>query len=138
MTRYQEIPVLDKNFKHTIAFAIDRLILNKENDDRLFNSLRTALDFANGYVTIDINGKETLYSEHQSCPICGFTIPPLEPRLFSFNNPLGCCPDCHGLGVRIEADPALMIPDPSLSIKDGAIACLPKNQETIEWNVSMQ
>ena len=134
LTRYQEIPVLDKNFKHTIAFAIDRLILNKENDDRLFNSLRTALDFANGYVTIDINGKETLYSEHQSCPICGFTIPPLEPRLFSFNNPLGCCPDCHGLGIRIEADPALMIPDPSLSIKDGAIACLPKNQETIEWN----
>jgi excinuclease ABC subunit A len=135
LTRYEDLPVLDKNLKHTISFAIDRLILNKDNDARLFDTLRTALDFANGYVTIDIDGKETLYSEHQSCPICGFSVPPLEPRLFSFNNPLGCCPDCNGLGVKIEADPGLMITDPTLSIDEGAIACLPKhNHETIEWN----
>lgn len=135
LTRYDDVPVLDKNFKHTIAFAIDRLILCDENKDRLFESLRTALDFARGYVTIEVNGKETLYSEHQSCPICGFSIPPLEPRLFSFNNPLGCCPECNGLGVKIEADPNLMIADPNLSIDDGAIACLPKkNHETREWN----
>lgn len=134
LMRYETVPILDKNLKHTISFAIDRLILNKENDDRLFNSLRTALDFANGYVTIDVNGKETLYSEHQSCPICGFTVPPLEPRLFSFNNPLGCCESCHGLGVKVEADPTLMVKDPSLSIEEGAITSLPKNHETIEWN----
>ena len=135
LKRYDHVPTLDKNLKHTISFAIDRLILNDENKDRLFDSLRTALDYANGYVTIDVNGKETLYSEHQSCPECGFSVPPLEPRLFSFNNPLGCCPDCHGLGVSIEADPDLMVPDPTKSIEEGALTCLPKNNhDTIEWN----
>ncbi len=134
LKRYEEPPMLDKNQKHTISFAIDRLLLAKGKEDRLFNSLRTALDFAKGYVIVDINGKEKLYSEHQSCPICGFTIPPLEPRLFSFNNPLGCCPDCNGLGVKIEADPSLIITDPTLSIDEGAIGCLPKNNhDTIEW-----
>lgn len=135
LTRYEDIPLLDKNNKHTISFAIDRLLLREDQDERLYNSLRTALDFANGYVVVDIDGKEKLYSEHQSCPICGFAIPPLEPRLFSFNNPIGCCPSCNGLGVKIEADPSLIIPDRSLSIDEGAIACLPKNnRDTIEWN----
>lgn len=135
LQRYEEIPELDKNLKHTISFAIDRLLLNSDNDDRLFNSLRTALDFANGYVSVDISGNEKLYSEHHSCPICGFTVPELEPRLFSFNNPLGCCDECHGLGVKIEADPELMIADPLKSIEEGAIGCLPKNNhDTIEWN----
>ena len=135
LKRYEELPALDKNLKHTISFAIDRLLLNAENKDRLFDSLRTALDYAGGYVSIDVDGKETLYSEHQSCPICGFSVPPLEPRLFSFNNPLGCCPDCHGLGVTIEADPELLVADPEKSIDDGALACLPKhNHDTIEWN----
>ena len=135
LQRYEDLPVLEKNNKHTISFAIDRMILSKENESRLFDSLRTALDFANGFVLVDIDGKEQLFSEHQSCPICGFSIPPLEPRLFSFNNPMGCCPDCHGLGVRIEADPNLLITDPTLSIDEGAIGCLPKkNHETIEWN----
>ena len=135
LAKYDELPILDKNLKHTISFAIDRLLLKEENNDRLFNSLRTALDFANGYVSVDINGVEKLYSEHQSCPFCGFTVPKLEPRLFSFNNPLGCCPTCNGLGVKIEADPNLIITDPELSIDDGAIGCLPKhNHDTIEWN----
>ncbi len=135
LKRYDSVPTLDKNLKHTISFAIDRIVLSEENKSRLFDSLRTALDFAKGYVLIDVDGKETLYSEHQSCPICGFSVPPLEPRLFSFNNPLGCCPDCHGLGVNIEADPNLMIADPFKSIDDGALACLPKNNhDTIEWN----
>ncbi|MFA6874235.1 MAG: excinuclease ABC subunit UvrA [Bacilli bacterium] len=135
LTRYESLPVLDKKLKHTISFAIDRLVLKPENKDRLFDSLRTALDFAKGYVVLDIDGKEKLYSEHQSCPECGFSVPPLEPRLFSFNNPLGCCPDCNGLGVKIEADPSKMITDPTKSIDEGAIGCLPKhNHETIEWN----
>lgn len=135
LVRYDEVPLLDKNNKHTISFAIDRLLLKEENKTRLFNSLRVALDYANGYVSVDVDGKETLYSEHLSCPECGFSVPPLEPRLFSFNNPLGCCDNCHGLGVTIEADPILMIADPSKSIDDGAIACLPKhNHDTIEWN----
>lgn len=133
MKRYDTPPVLDKNLKHTISFAIDRLILNQDNKDRLFDSLRTALDYSKGFVSIDIDGKETLYSEHQSCPICGFSVPPLEPRLFSFNNPLGCCKDCHGLGVVIEANLSLMIADPNKSIDDGALACLPSNRETVEW-----
>lgn len=135
LKRYDTVPTLDKNLKHTISFAIDRLVLSEENNSRFFDSLRTALDYANGYVSVDVDGKETLFSEHQSCPECGFSVPPLEPRLFSFNNPLGCCEDCHGLGVTIEADPDLMIADPSKSIDDGALACLPKhNHDTIEWN----
>lgn len=135
LKRYDTAPVLDKNLKHTISFAIDRMILNEENKDRLYDSLRTALDYANGYVSIDINGVETLYSEHQSCPECGFSVPPLEPRLFSFNNPLGSCEDCKGLGVTIEANPELLIADSEKSIDDGALACLPKhNHDTIQWN----
>ena len=134
LQRYDAIPVLDKKLKHTISFAIDRMILSSDCKDRLFESLRTALDFANGYVSIDVDGKETLYSQHHSCPECGFSVPELEPRLFSFNNPLGCCENCNGLGVIIEADPALMIKDPSLTIEQGALACLPKSGvETIEW-----
>ncbi len=135
LTRYDEVPQLEKNNKHTIYFAIDRLILNEKNDKRLYDSLRTALDYAKGYVVVDIDGEEKLFSEHYSCPECGFTIPELEPRLFSFNNPLGCCSECNGLGVQIEANPYLMIANPELSIEDGAIACLPKkNHDTIEWN----
>lgn len=135
LTRYDEIPVLEKNLKHTISFAIDRLILNEKNDKRLYDSLRTALDYAHGYTLVDVDGNSKLYSEHHSCPICGFTIPELEPRLFSFNNPLGCCPNCHGLGVIIEADVSKMVRDENLSIAQDALACLPSsNHDTIEWN----
>lgn len=135
LIRYQEPPMLEKNNKHTILIAIDRLILNDNNDKRLFDSLRTALDYARGHVIIDIDGEEKFFSEHHSCPVCGFSVPELEPRLFSFNNPLGCCPDCKGLGVKIEADIELMIKDKKLSIAQGALLPLPKNNtETIEWN----
>ena len=133
--RYESIPILEKNNKHTISFCIDKFKISEDNNDRLFEALRSALDFASGYVSVVVNGKETLFSEHMSCPECGYSIPKLEPRLFSFNNPLGCCPECKGLGVKIEADPNLMITDEELSIDEGAIGCLPKhNHETIEWN----
>lgn len=135
ITKLETLPSLEKDKKHTISFVIDRLLLQSDYEERLFNSLRIALDQTNGYVLVDINGKEKLYSEHLSCPICGFSVPPLEPRLFSFNNPLGCCKDCSGLGVKIEADPNLIIKDMSLSVDDGAIACLSKNTtETSDWN----
>ena len=133
--RYETIPILEKNNKHTISFCIDKFRLNEDNNERLFEALRSALDFASGYVSVIVKGEEMLFSEHMSCPECGFSIPELEPRLFSFNNPLGCCPECKGLGVKIEADPELMIVDEEKSIDEGAIGCLPKkNHNTIEWN----
>lgn len=133
--KYTVPPLLEKNQKHTISIAIDHIILGddeeKEELSRINDSLRVALNNANGYVEIvPENEKGILLSEHQSCPECGFTTPTLEPRLFSFNNPLGCCSECNGLGVKIEADPDLIIPDPSLSINDGAIPFIYKKNDS--------
>ena len=127
-------PVLDKNTKHSIDFQIDRLTISEKERERVYDSLRTALDLGRGYVSIAFNGQdEVLYSTHQSCPICGFTVPPLEATIFSFNNPLGACPDCKGLGVKISADPDLLVPDPSLSINDGALKPYGKNRSSQDW-----
>ncbi len=134
MQRYMFAPVLDKNTKHTIDFQIDKFTLTDKSKDRVFDSLRVALDYGRGYVIIALDdGPETLYSEHQSCPICGYTVPPLEPRLFSFNNPLGACPDCKGVGIKISADPDLLIPDTSLTIRNGAIKPMGKQKPNQEW-----
>lgn len=120
--RYTYVPTLDKSNKHTIDFQIDKISINENNKSRIFDSLRVALDYAKGYVELQFDDKPlSLYSTHSSCPICGFSVPPLEPRLFSFNNPLGACQDCHGLGIKISSDPYLLIPDDSLSINKGAI-----------------
>lgn len=126
INKYSIAPLLEKNQKHTISIVIDHLVLGEDSESdetaRITDSVRVALNAANGYIEVSANEKETiLLSEHQSCPICGFSIPPLEPRLFSFNNPIGCCSDCKGLGVKIEADPDLIIPDPTLSIRKKAI-----------------
>lgn len=113
---------LEKNKKHDIDVVIDRLVIKDGIRSRLVDSLETALELAEGYATIDIiDGEEIVFSEHHACPVCGFTIPALEPRLFSFNAPFGACGECDGLGTKLIVDIDLVIPDDSLSLEDGVI-----------------
>ncbi|MDW0111035.1 excinuclease ABC subunit UvrA [Sporosarcina aquimarina] len=113
---------LNKNKKHNIEVVVDRVVIKEGIAGRLSDSLEAALRLAEGTALVDvIDGEELLFSEHHACPICGFSIGELEPRMFSFNSPFGACPDCDGLGVKLEVDPDLVIPDPSLSLKDDAI-----------------
>ena len=133
ITRYPTIPLLDKNKKHNIDVVVDRLILKENDNERVLEALKAALNIASGYVDVEINGKIRLFSEHHSCPICGFSVPPIEPRIFSFNNPLGCCEDCNGLGVKVEASPDLLVPNQNLTLNEGAIKYYAqKGEETIE------
>ncbi|MFS0688717.1 excinuclease ABC subunit UvrA [Sporosarcina sp. 179-K 8C2 HS] len=114
---------LNKNKKHTIEVVIDRIVVKEGIEARLSDSLESALRLAEGNVLVDvIDVEELLFSEHHACPICGFSIGELEPRMFSFNSPFGACPDCDGLGTKLEVDPDLVIPDKSLSLNDDAIA----------------
>ncbi len=114
---------LEKNKKHRIELVVDRLILRGDITRRLTDSVETALNHADGLVIIHqpTTDEETLYSRNYACDHCGISIPELSPRLFSFNNPMGACPECSGLGFRLRVDPALVVPDPDLSIYDGAI-----------------
>ena len=108
---------------HNIEIVVDRLINKDGIRSRLFDSVEAALRFADGYVIIDtMDGNELLFSEHYSCPVCGFTVPELEPRLFSFNAPFGSCPTCDGLGSKLEVDLDLVIPDRSKTLREGALA----------------
>lgn len=120
----QDVPALSKNKKHDIAVVIDRLVIKDGIRSRLFDAIETALNLANGYVLIDFVGKKEplLFSEHYACPVCGFTIGELEPRLFSFNSPFGACPDCDGLGRKLEVDPDLVVPDDTKTLEEGALA----------------
>jgi len=113
---------LDKNKKHSIEVVIDRLTVNEENKSRISQSVELALKVSEGLIIItdEKNSKELIFSEKLACPNCGFSIPKLEPRLFSFNNPFGACPSCMGLGTKVEVDPNLVINE-NLSINDGAI-----------------
>ncbi|MFC7366018.1 MULTISPECIES: excinuclease ABC subunit UvrA [Bhargavaea] len=114
---------LNKNKKHDIEVVIDRIVVKDDVEGRLSDSLETAASLAGGRAIIDIiGGEELIYNEHHACPICGFSIGELEPRLFSFNSPFGACPECDGLGSKLEVDPDLVIPDKSLSLAEGAIA----------------
>lgn len=114
---------LDKNKKHTIEVVIDRIVVKEGIETRLADSLETALQLADGRVVVDIIGKEELlFSQHHACPQCGFSIPELEPRMFSFNSPFGACPTCDGLGVKLEVDLELVIPDRSRTLSENAIA----------------
>ena len=116
---------LDKNIKHNIDIVVDRLVIKNGITTRLADSIETALKLAEGLVKIDIIGGETLnFSDSFSCADCGVSIDEIEPRSFSFNNPFGACPCCTGLGFRNEFDPDLMIPDPSLSLNEGAISVI--------------
>ena len=114
---------LEKNKKHHIELVVDRLILRGDITRRLTDSIETALNHADGLVIIHqpTTNEETLYSRNYACDHCGISVPELSPRLFSFNNPMGACPECSGLGFRLRVDPALIVPDPDLSIYDGAI-----------------
>ncbi|WP_165212718.1 excinuclease ABC subunit UvrA [Streptococcus tangpeifui] len=118
-----EVPELSKSKMHNIEVVIDRLINKEGIRSRLFDSVEAALRIADGYVIIDtMDGNDLLFSEHYSCPVCGFTVPELEPRLFSFNAPFGSCPTCDGLGMKLVVDMDLLIPDPSLTLREGALA----------------
>ena len=114
---------LEKNKKHSIELVVDRLVLRGDITRRLTDSVETALAHAGGLVIIQRpdTGAETLFSRNYACEDCGISMPELSPRMFSFNNPMGACPECTGLGYRLKVDPALVIPDPSLSIYDGGI-----------------
>ena len=121
VVRFSELKPLDKNSRHSIDIVVDRLVLKEDSDSRLYESLETALDVGDGYVIVKMGEKEELFSDKQSCKHCGFSVPPLEPRLFSFNAPLGACPECNGLGIKRECNPALLIQNENLSINQGAI-----------------
>lgn len=114
---------LDKNKKHTIDVVVDRIILHNDQQtrSRLNDSVESALKQSKGTVIVNFDGQDQLFNENYSCDVCGFSIPVLEPRLFSFNSPLGACGYCRGLGFTYEPDPNKMFPDPSLSIQEGGI-----------------
>lgn len=114
---------LEKNKKHTIEVVVDRIVVKEGVTARLADSLETALGLGEGKVIIDVIGEEELlFSEHHACPLCGFSITELEPRMFSFNSPFGACPDCDGLGSKLEVDVDLVVPNKELSLKQHAIA----------------
>ncbi|QHF55274.1 MULTISPECIES: excinuclease ABC subunit UvrA [Streptococcus] len=118
-----EVPELSKSKAHTIEVVVDRIVVKEGIRTRLFDSIEAALRLADGYVLIDtMDGKEMLFSEHYACPVCGFTVPELEPRLFSFNAPFGSCSDCDGLGTKLEVDLDLIVPDTSKTLREGALA----------------
>ncbi|MGZ2257649.1 excinuclease ABC subunit UvrA [Roseobacter sp. A03A-229] len=122
-----EPPTLDKKFRHDIDVVVDRIVVREGLETRLADSLRTALDLADGIAILETAPSEgdperTTFSEKFACPVSGFTIPEIEPRLFSFNAPFGACPECDGLGVELFFDERLVVPDQNLKIADGALA----------------
>lgn len=113
---------LDKNKRHSIDIVVDRLIVKENIRSRLFDSVEAALRLADGYMYVDvIKGERINFSEYYACPICGFTVGEMEPRLFSFNAPFGACPDCDGLGMKLSVDEDLVIPDKDKSLGEGAL-----------------
>ena len=115
---------LEKNNKHNILVVVDRLKVRPEIKSRLYESLETASKLSDGKIYVDLDDERVLFSEHYSCPHCDFTIGKLEPAMFSFNSPLGACPDCKGLGFVNELDESRLIVNPDASIADGAIRYL--------------
>lgn len=114
---------LEKNKKHSIEVVVDRIVVKPEVQARLADSFETALRLADGKVIVDVmEQEELLFSEHHACPICGFSIGELEPRIFSFNSPFGACPECDGLGVKLEVDPDMVVPDVTIPLAEGAVA----------------
>jgi len=116
---------LDKNIKHSIEVVVDRIVVREGIEARLTDSIENVLELAEGLLLVDvIDGESIMFSDSFACPDCGVSIDEIEPRSFSFNNPFGACPDCYGLGYRMEFEPELLIPDKSLSLNEGAISCM--------------
>ena len=129
------LPELDKNKRHTIEVIVDRIIKKDNIETRLSDSIETALDLTDGTCVIKHGDVRDLFSSHHACPKCGFTVPTLEPRLFSFNSPLGACDECKGLGVTMSVDLDYLMPDKSLSIAEGGIRYYKNTygSENLEW-----
>ena len=143
MVELEDSIKLDKQKKHTIEIVVDRIVLKSESRKRLADSVETALNHSNGTIVVlkrvyktedKFTEEEVFFSQKNACPDCGISIPELQPRLFSFNNPFGACPDCSGLGEKMEFDRSLIIPDMSLSFNEGAITFYNPDSE---WNSSM-
>ena len=134
-TLIDEVKELDKNKKHDIDIIVDRIIIKEDIRSRVFESIETAVDWSHGLLIILKDDEERLLSDKHTCPKCGFSIPKVEPRLFSFNSPLGYCPDCKGLGIKREADERLIVPDPNKSILEGCIKYFANTVGTqnLEW-----
>ena len=135
MTTVDEVKELDKNKKHDIDIVVDRIIIKEGIRSRVLESIETAVDWSHGLLIILTDKEERLLSDKHTCPKCGFSVPKVEPRLFSFNSPLGFCPDCKGLGIKREADVRLIVPDPTKSIKEGCIKYYANTVGTknLEW-----
>ena len=132
----EEIPELDKNKKHTVDVVVDRIIIKDGIRSRLFDSFEAALRLSDGYATADvIGGTPLMFSEQYACPVCGFTVGELEPRLFSFNAPLGACSECEGLGSKLEVDEELVVPDRQKTLREGAM--LPWNPISSQYYPKM-
>jgi excinuclease ABC subunit A len=124
MYEIDEAPALDKNYWHDIEVVVDRVVVRPDLETRLADSLETALELADGLAFAEDadGGAQTIFSAKFACPVSGFTIEEIEPRLFSFNNPHGACPACDGLGTKVVVDPDLVVPDENKSLRDGAVA----------------
>ena len=133
--RIPEVEDLEKNKRHNIEIVVDRVIVRKDQRGRIAEAIELACDWSKGYCVFFTDKEERLFSQHHSCPVCGFSVPKLEPRLFSFNAPLGCCPDCKGVGIKRECNMDYMIPNKALSINQGGIRWYKNTIGTknIEW-----
>ena len=132
---FEDIKELDKNKKHDIDLVVDRVVIKPEIRSRVFASIETCLDWSHGLLLILCDNKEKLLSDKHTCPKCGFSVPKVEPRLFSFNSPLGYCPDCKGLGIKREVDIRLLVPNPEETLMNGCIKYYANTAGTknIEW-----
>ncbi len=126
---------LEKNKKHDLDVVVDRIVKKEDSRSRIYESIEIAVKLSDGLITILHDDTETVMSQRHTCPKCGFSVPKLEPRLLSFNSPLGFCPDCHGIGFKLEGDLKKIVPDDSLSINEGAIRYFKHQVHTqnLEW-----
>ncbi|MCQ2086970.1 MAG: excinuclease ABC subunit UvrA [Bacilli bacterium] len=132
---FEDLKDLDKNKKHDIDIVVDRIIIKKDIRTRVIESIDTCLDWSHGLLVILTDSGERLLSDKHTCPKCGFSVPKVEPRLFSFNAPMGYCPDCKGLGIKREVDVRLLVPDPTKTLVQGAIKYYQNTVGTknLEW-----